>query len=136
MNQQYVITKKKSIRGTETILVVEDEPRIRKIVSRDLEGMGYKTLEAENGDIAKEIIESGEPINLLFSDIMMPVKMDGHKLAVWTEENYPEIKIVLTSGYSRDETDANSGEVYPFYVIRKPYSVDNLATKIKTRLAG
>jgi len=127
--------EEQTIRGTEVILVVEDEPRVRRVTLRDLKKLGYKTLEAENAAVAKAIIESGEPIDLLFSDILMPGEMDGHMLAVWTEENYPKIKIVLTSGYSKGKADVSRKKAKPFPMIRKPYSTDKLAKQIRTTLS-
>ena len=125
-----------AMRGSEVILVVEDEPRVRRVALRDLEKLGYKTLEAENGDMARTIIESGEPIDLLFSDILMPGEMNGHMLAIWVEENHPQIKVVLTSGYSKGQADANRDQAHPFPLVRKPYSINNLAKQIRTTLTG
>ena len=122
------------LRGSEVILVVEDEPRVRRVALRDLRKLGYQTLEVENADMAKTIIESGEPVDLLFSDVLMPGEMDGHMLAVWTRENYPQIKILLTSGYSKGKTEVREDKKHPFPLLRKPYSSKNLARQIKTVL--
>jgi len=118
-----------------TILVVEDEARVRKITTRDLRQLNYKTIEAENADMAVSIIESGEEIDIMFSDILMPGDMDGRMLGDWVKEHYPEIKIVLTSGYSKgkggvknllgNENHAN----YP--IVRKPYLINVLAKYIQ-----
>ena len=126
--------KEEHLQGAEVILVVEDEPRVRKVTIRNLKNLGYKTLEAENADIARIMIESGEHIDLLFSDILMPGEMDGHMLAIWTEEYYPQIKIVLTSGFSKAKKDVSSDKAHPFPIIRKPYSVNILAKQIRTTL--
>ena len=116
------------------ILVVEDEPRVRRVALRDVKKLGYQTLEAGNADMAKTIIESGEPIDLLFSDVLMPGEMDGHMLAVWTEEHYPQIKIVLTSGYSKTKRELREDEAHHFPLIRKPYAIEKLAEQIRTTL--
>ncbi len=123
-----------AMRGSEVILVVEDEPRGRRIALRILQKLGYKTLEAENADMARTIIESGEPIDLLFSDILMPGKMNGEMLGVWVGEHYPQIKVVLTSGFSKDRADAGPDQARPFPLVRKPYSIDKLAKQIRTTL--
>jgi len=123
-----------SLHGSEVILVVEDEPRVRRVTLRDLKKLGYKTLGAENATMAKTIIESGEHIDLLFSDVLMPGEMDGHMLGRWTEENYPEIKIVLTSGFSKGKAGVSIDKAHPFPMIRKPYSVEILAKQIRTTL--
>ena len=124
----------KSLHGNEVILVVEDDPRVRRVTLRDLKKLGYKTLEAENAEIAKNIIESGEPVDLLFSDLRMPGEMDGHMLGLWTEENYPKIKVVVTSGYSKGKEDVSRDKAHPFPMVRKPYSIDKLAKQIRTTL--
>ncbi len=123
------------ISGSEVILIVEDEPRVRRVTLRDLNKLGYKTLEAENAAMAKTIIESGEHIDLLFSDVLMPGEMDGHMLGIWTEENYPQIKIVLTSGFSKGKADVSRKKAHPFPMIRKPYTIEKLAKQIRTTLA-
>ncbi len=123
-----------TMRGSEVILVVEDEPRVRRVSIRDLKKLGYKTLEAGNADMARKIIKSGEPVDLLFSDVLMPGKMNGHMLAIWTEKNFPEIKIVLTSGYIKGEADVRRDKAHPFPLVRKPYSIDKLAKQIRATL--
>jgi two-component system CheB/CheR fusion protein len=123
--------------NSEVILVVEDEPRVRRVTLRDLKKLGYKTLGAENADMARTIIKSGEHIDLLFSDILMPGKIDGRMLAVWTEEHYPQIKIILTSGFSKsvEEVDMEKAQKESFPIIGKPYSTAELAEQIKNMLA-
>ncbi len=123
-----------SSHGPKVILVVEDEPRVRRVTLRDLKNLGYITLEAENADMAKIIIESGEHIDLLFSDVLMPGEMDGHMLSVWTKENHPKIKVILTSGFSKGKTDANKDQAHLFPLLRKPYTIDKLAKLIRTTL--
>ncbi len=120
--------------NSEVILVVEDEPRVRKVVLRDLENLGYRTLEAENAAVARRIIESGDPVDLLFTDVLMPGEMNGRMLGVWTADNYPEIKVILTSGYSKGDTETSSDKADVFPIVRKPYSIDILAEQIRTLL--
>ena len=127
--------KEEHLQGAEVILVVEDEPRVRRVTMRDLKKLGYKTLEAENAAVARTMIESGEPVDLLFSDVLMPGEMDGHMLGRWVEENYPSIKVVLTSGYSKGKTDVSRDKAHQFPLVRKPYAIDKLAMQIRATLA-
>ena len=131
-----VITEQAPAGGSEVILVVEDEIRVRRVTLRDLKHLGYNTLEAENAAMAKAIIESREEIDLLFSDILMPGKMNGHMLAIWTKKHFPNIKVVLTSGFSKVAADVNKDDAHSFPLIRKPYSVGKLAEQIKATLEG
>ena len=123
-----------NLQASSVILVVEDEPRVRRVTLRDLQTLGYKTLEAENAQVARSMIESGEPVDLLFSDILMPGEMDGNMLGEWTRQNYPHIKVVLTSGYSKGKMDVDSDKAYPFPMVRKPYSIEKLAAQINSEL--
>ena len=120
---------------TKIILVVEDEPRVRRLTLRELKKLGYATIEAENADVARATLESGVSVDLVFTDVLMPGKMDGHMLALWIQENFPEVKVVLTSGYNKgkDEVFGNSVEYFP--MVRKPYEVRTLAKIIRDELS-
>ncbi|MBT4385475.1 MAG: PAS domain S-box protein [Betaproteobacteria bacterium] len=120
---------------TKIILVVEDEPRVRRLTLRDLKKLAYATIEAENADVARATLESGVSVDLVFTDVLMPGKMDGHMLALWVQENFPEVKVVLTSGYNKgkDEVFGNSVEYFP--MVRKPYEVRTLAKIIRDELS-
>jgi PAS domain S-box-containing protein len=120
--------------GTETILVVDDEPLVRMVAIRLLEKAGYEILEAEDSEQAISIIESRDDIDLLFSDIQMPGKIDGHGLAHWVLQHRPKIKVLLTSGYfdsSKDDRQMNEEQI-PF--LRKPYKKAELLLDIRTVL--
>jgi len=119
--------------GSEVILVVEDEPRVRRVALRDLKRLGYRTLEANSAAMAKNIIDSGKKIDLIFSDVLMPGEVDGQMLGRWVEKNYPMIKVVLTSGFTKRETDVDK-YVSSFPLLRKPYTIDALAKQIRARL--
>ena len=116
--------------GSEVILVVEDEPRVRRITVRDLEKLGYSTLEASDATAAQKIIESGEKIDLVFTDVLMPGEMDGQMLGLWIENTHPEIRVVLTSGYTKRRD--TKGTVFP--LVRKPYKIDALAKQLSITL--
>tara|TARA_B110000971_G_scaffold83052_1_gene85109 strand:- start:484 stop:1413 length:930 start_codon:yes stop_codon:yes gene_type:complete len=129
-----VATSRKS-NFSKTILVVEDEPRVRRVTVRDLRGLNYKTIEAGNADMAVSIIQSGVEIDLMFSDILMPGDMDGRMLADWVKESYPRIKVVLTSGYSKGKGDVKkpltNKDLTKYAVVRKPYRINLLAESIQ-----
>ncbi len=114
--------------SSETILIVEDEPRVRKLLTRRLRNFGYRVIECENAQSAKEIIESQADVDLLFSDIVMPGNMDGYELVGWVQEKRPELKLLLTTG-----ADSRSGmrdESIP--VLRKPYTEKMLQDTIRS----
>jgi PAS domain S-box-containing protein len=123
-------------RGSEAILVVEDEPRLRKFTRRGLARLGYRILEAKTAAEAEAILEAGTPINLLFSDVVMPGKMNGYDLARWAVNTRPALRVLLASGATgqinaEDEERINSGE---FPLLRKPYTEQTLARTIRDLL--
>ena len=137
---QYMELDKSSIGGkkiafadSEVILVVEDEPRVLRVTLRDLKRLGYRTLEANNASMAKTMIDSGQKIDLVFSDVLMPGDIDGQMLGLWVEKNHPLIKVVLTSGFTKRKTEVGEHES-SFPLLRKPYTIEALAKKVSTAL--
>ena len=84
----------------ELILLVEDNDKVREATANRLESLGYAVLEAKTGPEAITLLESGEPIALVFSDIVMPGGMTGYDVAEWVRSMKPDLKVLLTSGYS------------------------------------
>ncbi len=123
----------KDLTGTEVILFVEDEDPVRTFVSRALQNKGYKVLEADSGEAAMEVLEkySGN-LDLLISDVVMP-SMDGPTLARKVIETYPDIKIILISGYAEAGFDKGL-ERERFSFIPKPFSLQTLAEKVRSVL--
>ena len=85
--------------GSETILVVEDNAGLRRIVVRQLGEAGYRVLEASDAEAAMTIIDSSEPIHLLLTDVVMPGAMDGRDLARVAVARRPALRTLLTSGF-------------------------------------
>ncbi|MCM2314948.1 MAG: ATP-binding protein [Thermoanaerobaculia bacterium] len=124
-------------RGTETLLVVEDEPAVLEMVCTVLESLGYEVLQAVNGQeglrVARE--HTGNPIGLVLTDATMPV-MSGKVMADWLRATYPGIKILFTSGYT-DEIIALNNEFEPgMAFLAKPYSLAALAGRVRELLDG
>jgi CheY-like chemotaxis protein len=120
--------------GHETILVVEDDERVRDAVLGMLEGLGYRVLHASNGPEALQVLQEGEEVELLFSDIIMPRGMTGVELAREARRRRPDLKILLTSGFAggrsgrEPPTTPQTGE-FPF--LPKPYTVSDLARRLR-----
>lgn len=118
-----------------TILVVEDEDIVRKVICEVTEDEGYKVLEAQNGAEALQIIlEKGTEISLIITDIVMP-KMSGQKLGEYVSTTYPKIKMLYISGYMEDDVlhKIISDEVF---FLQKPFTPDKLIEKIRTIIEG
>lgn len=119
-------------KGTETILVVDDEPALVTMSSQLLTKQGYNVLTAGSAKQALEILEI-ESVDVLLSDIIMP-EMDGYELAAIVKENYPDIKIQLVSGYSREREEDDIDRELQENILLKPYNSKNLYKKIRSIL--
>ena len=118
--------------GTETILVVEDDADVRSVVADELRALGYRVVTAADGPAALMILDGGESVDLLFSDVVMPNRMRGDELARRATADRPGLKVLLTSGYTADSRDGvPPGE---FALLRKPYRHDELARVVRTAL--
>jgi CheY-like chemotaxis protein len=110
-----------------TILVAEDEVLIRMAASDFLRYCGYRVLEAANAAEALALFRAGEPIEIVFSDVNMPGDMNGFELAEWVHRQYPDVKVILTSGIAQAvDTDTP--------LLQKPYDHDDLLARIKKLL--
>jgi PAS domain S-box-containing protein len=116
----------------ETVLIVEDNPGMRRIVRRQLVELGYRVLEADGAAAALDIL-ARENVALLFSDIVMPGGMNGIALAEKAISDRPQIKIILTSGFP----DAHLGDqVANIRLLSKPYRRADLAQAVREALEG
>jgi two-component system cell cycle sensor histidine kinase/response regulator CckA len=137
-----VVTKSSSVtivpqcRGTETVLVVEDEEMIRSLIRGILEPRGYTVLDAKCGDDALAIFEHHlDPIHLVLTDVVMP-KMSGPELAQRLAFSHPETKVLFMSGYTNNEF-AHSGMLNRnLAFIEKPFTPQVLAKKAREVLDG
>ena len=119
-------------RGTETVLLVEDEPAVRTVTSSALSSQGYRVLEATNGVEALQVSEdhAGEKISLLFTDVIMPT-MGGKELAEQICERRPDIKVLFTSGYDNDAI-ADHGLLEPgLEFLQKPAPLQELTSRVR-----
>ena len=124
-------------RGSETILIVEDNHNVRRFAVRSLKNLGYQVLETDNSDQAMEFMSaSGSNIDLLFSDIIIPGNKDGHELAKWTRAQHPEFKILLTTGLRTELLDEQAIYDDRLNLMRKPYTLEKLALSIREQLDG
>ncbi len=123
--------------GTETILLVEDEPSVRRLTRIVLERAGYHVLEAHNGVEAMQLWESHQDtIQLLFTDIMMPEGVSGHDLAAQLLARNPRLSVIFTSGYSAEiagrELSLKAGQNF----IQKPALPSQLLEIVRQCLDG
>jgi two-component system cell cycle sensor histidine kinase/response regulator CckA len=111
--------------GTGTVLLVEDEPMVRGVAERALTRHGYQVLTADNGEEALDILDRGEEITLLISDVVMP-GMDGPTMVREARKSRPELKILFMSGYAEEQL-RKSIDIDNVVFLPKPFSVQELA---------
>jgi PAS domain S-box-containing protein len=124
-------TEQLSLQGTETILVVEDDPFVRSHAVRCLESLGYKVLTATDGRDALARLHQIPEIHLLFSDVVMPGGMSGWELAEQARKHRPDIRILMTSGYPVETLTARNRHDPTLALLNKPYRKAELGQRIR-----
>jgi len=119
-----------TVGGSETILVVEDNATMRRVVRRQLIKLGYRVIEADRADTALELLEQ-EEVALLLSDIVMPGEMNGIELARIAMRCWPTLKIVLTSGFSEARLDGAGDPLAGIRLLSKPFRRADLARVLR-----
>jgi signal transduction histidine kinase/CheY-like chemotaxis protein len=119
----------------EVILVVEDEQRVRHFSVDALRELGYVVISAENGFEALKAVDSQPQITMLFTDIVMP-DMNGRKLADAATEKRPDLKVLYTTGYTRNAVVHNGMLDAGVAFLPKPFSVTQLAIKVREVMDG
>ena len=116
------------------VLVVEDNAEVRELTLQRVEGLGYVALEAESGPAAIALLEGGEHIDLVLSDIVMAGGMSGYDVARWIRNHAPAVKVVLTTGYAAEEASHDASALGTTPILRKPYKRAELAVALNNAL--
>ena len=118
--------------GTETILLVDDEPTVRELASAVLNDLGYTILTAANGIEALEVAQrrNGQGIDLVMTDVVMP-HMGGRELAERFSAIQPNAKVLFISGYADDAVSGTAGTRSPVFFLQKPFTPAVLACKVR-----
>ena len=124
------VTEGDTPRGGEKVLLVEDNPEVQETAGMLLDQLGYRVFRAQSAAAALQLLQSGEAVDLVFSDIIMPGELDGMALARQVKEEYPDVAVLLTTGYAKA---ANTQEA-SFPILRKPYQLATLARAIREAL--
>jgi CheY-like chemotaxis protein len=115
----------------EVVLVIDDEPTIRMLISEVLEEHGYAVLEASDGPSAMRILRSDVRIDLLITDVGLPNGMNGRQIADAARQGRPELKVLFITGYAENAVVGNGHLDKGMQVIAKPFEIDALARKIR-----
>jgi signal transduction histidine kinase len=124
-----------SPRGTETLLLVEDEPSVRHLAVQVLRSLGYEVLSASNGQDGLHVARNhkGGPIHLVITDVIMPL-MGGKVMAEWLKATFPNLKVLFTSGYTDDAIAKHGVLDAGVDFLPKPYTPATLGRKVREML--
>jgi CheY-like chemotaxis protein len=122
--------------GTETVLVVEDDDEVRETAVGLLADLGYRVLKAREAMGALSVIESGVPIDVLFTDVVMPGPLRSPELARMARERLPRLAVLFTSGYTENAIVHGGRLDRGVELLSKPYTREALARKIRHVLAN
>ncbi len=122
--------------GTETILVAEDNDGVRATVVDMLSDLGYRVLTARDATGALNVIESGVPIDLLFTDVVMPGKLRSTELARMARERLPGVRVLFTSGYTENSIVHGGRLDAGVELLSKPYTRETLARRVRSVLTA
>jgi CheY-like chemotaxis protein len=117
--------------GHGTILVVEDDEEVLAVTAESLTGLGYQVVTAVDAAGALEILKSDQPIDLLFSDVVIPGGTSGAQLTVKARQLRPELKVLLTSGYTAAALSLEHGLPDNLKLVGKPYQREELAKQLR-----
>ncbi|MDM9649133.1 GAF domain-containing protein [Rhizobium sp. S163] len=117
--------------GTETILVAEDDEKVRETVVAMLTDLGYRVLKAKDASAALTVVESGIPIDLLFTDVVMPGPLKSSEMARQARERMPDLGVLFTSGYTENSIVHGGKLDVGVELLSKPYTREALARKIR-----
>lgn len=120
--------------GSETILLVDDEPELLEMVDDLLSGLGYATLTAGNGEQALAVLEQRHDVDMLFSDVVMPGAINGFALALQVRERWPHIKILLASGFTGKLIADEDHSEWQDVLMSKPYRDIEVAQRVRALL--
>jgi PAS domain S-box-containing protein len=116
--------------GRETVLIVEDNPDVEEVAGMLLKQLGYQVCHVHSAHAALQLLGSGEAIDLVFTDVVMPGELDGVALARRVKEDYPDVAVLLSTGYARAASTLDTG----LPVLRKPYQLTTLARAVRDAL--
>ena len=121
--------------GQKTILVVDDEPEVRKLVSAMLTRSGYKVLSADTGENAVRLIKSNPDTDLLLTDVVSP-GMSGPMIADRIAALKPDIRVLFMSGYDSTQVVQRYVVEKGYFLLVKPFTMEQLERKVSQVLSG
>ena len=123
-------------RAGETVLVVDDEPSVRMLVTEVLEELGYAAIEAADGSSALKVLQSDVRIDLLIADVGLPGGVNGRQVADTARQTRPQLKVLFITGYAENAAVGNGHLESGMHVLTKPFAMETLGSRIKSIITG
>ena len=120
----------------ETVLVVDDEPTVRMLVTEVLEDLGYTAIEATDGAAGLKLLQSDVRVDLLVTDVGLPGGMNGRQMADAARVARPELKVLFITGYAENAVLSHGNLDPGMHVLAKPFAMEALASRIKALIVG
>jgi CheY-like chemotaxis protein len=120
----------------ETVLIVDDEPTVRMLITEVLAELGYAAIEAADGTSGLKVLQSNVRIDLLITDVGLPGGINGRQMADAARANRPELKVLFITGYAENAAVGNGYLEAGMHVLTKPFAVQALASRIRTIITG
>ena len=118
------------------MLIVDDEPTIRMLVSDTLAELGYQAIEAADAATGLKLLESDIAIDLLVTDVGLPGGMNGKQMADVARRRRPDLKVLFITGYTENAAISNGRLERGMHVLSKPFPMEKLATRIRAIIEG
>src|SRR6201999_1091895 len=135
MTDEHEILDETEFGDGETVLVIEDEPTVRVLITDLLQENGYKPLAAADGVTGLKILQSAVRIDLLITDVGLPGGMNGRQIADAARVSRPGLKVLFITGYAENAV-LSHGHLEPgMHVLTKPFAMEALASRIKELIA-
>lgn len=135
-DREVVVQDGPIVGGTETILVVEDDDEVRSIVVETLTDLGYRVLTARDAQAGLTVVESGIPIEVIFTDVVMPGPLKSSEMARRAKERLPNLAILFTSGYTENSIVHGGKLDAGVELLSKPYTREALARRLRHVIAN
>ena len=119
----------------DTVLVVDDEPTVRMLVTDVLHGLGYATIEAADGGSAIRALQSNARIDLLITDVGLPGGLNGRQVADGGRTLRPDLRVLFITGYAENAVLSHGRIDVGMQVMTKPFAMEGLASRIQSLLA-
>ena len=120
----------------ETVLVVDDEPTVRMLVTDILDDLGYTAIEAGDSAAGLKVLQSDVRIDLLVTDVGLPGGMNGRQMADAGRMSRPDLKVLFITGYAENSVLGNGHLAHGMAVLTKPFPVEAMAGRIREMIAS